>query len=48
MQPPRYYDQDFMAKRWSHQRDFTLFFLISVFHIIEQKQKNVRQLDCGN
>ena len=26
----------------------SLCFLNSVFHIIEQKQKNVRQLDYGN
>ena len=38
MRPPRYHDQDFMAQRWSHQRGST-YFLISVFHIVEQKQK---------
>ena len=40
MRPPRYYDQDFMAQRWSHQRGSTVF-LISVFHIVEQKTKKM-------
>ena len=44
MRPPRYYDQDFMAQRWPHQ----LYFLISVFHFIEQQIKNVRQLDYAD
>ena len=39
MRTPRHYDQDFMAQRWSHQRGSTVFFLISVFHIVEQKTK---------
>ena len=32
MRSPRYYDQDFMAKRWSHQRGSTVFFNFSVPH----------------
>ena len=46
MRPPRYYDQDFMAQRWSHQRGSTVFFNFSFPHC-RIKNKNVRQLDYG-
>ena len=32
MRPPRYYDQDFMAQRWSHQRGSSVFFNFSFPH----------------
>ena len=50
MRPPRYYDQDFMAQRWSHQRGFT-FFNFSFPHCRTKNnnnKKNVCQLDYGN
>ena len=46
MRPPRYYDQDFMAQRWSHQRGST-YFLISVFLIIEQTNKKKKCASAG-
>ena len=38
MRPPRYHDQDFMAKRWSHQRGSTVFFNFS-FHCRTKNKK---------
>ena len=47
--PPRYYDLDFMAQCWSHQRGSTVFFNFSFPHCrTKNKKKNVRQLDYGN
>ena len=50
MQPPRYYDQDFKAKRWSHQRGFTLFFNFSFPHYTTKTKKcasaGLRQSKC--
>ena len=46
MRPPRYYDLDFMAQCWSHQRGSTVFFNFSFPHC-RTKNKNVRQLDYG-
>ena len=48
MGPPWYYDQDFMAQRWSHQRGSTVFFNVSFPHCRTKDKKNVRQLDYGN
>ena len=48
MRPPRYYDQDFMAQCWSHQRGSIVFFNFSFSHCRTKNQKNVRQLDYGN
>ena len=49
MGPPWYYDQDFMAQRWSHKRGSTVFFNFSFPHCrTKNKTKNVRQLDYGN
>ena len=44
--PPRYYDLDFMAQCWSHQRGSTVFF---VFQIVEQKTKqNKTKQKCAS
>ena len=48
MRPPRYYDQDFMAQCWSHQRCSTVFFDFSFPLYRTKNKKNVRQLDYGD
>ena len=47
MRPPRFYDQDFIAQRWSHQRGSTEFFNFSFPHYRTKNEKNMRQLDYG-
>ena len=46
MRPPRYYDQDFMAQRWSHQRGSTVFFNFSFPHC-RTKNNNKKRASAG-
>ena len=39
MRPPRYYDQGFMAQRWSHQRVSTVFFNFGFPHYRTKNKK---------
>ena len=44
MRPPRYYDQDFMAQRWSHERGSTVVNVMKAVAIVSSLHLNVAMI----